>query len=360
MMRKEWFGWMKSMYKSGQSDGRARDGSALIVALWVVVLLSMIVGSFAFDMHVEARLTSYYRKRLKAGYLAEAGIENARLLLVKSADADIGKDEYEDQDAAWFPHAKRLARGLAIHGFTNHLDTGTLRVDIIPEPALRNINVLSPDDLRRIFKVAGIPEDLWDEMVDCFLDWIDRDDLRRNYGAETDDFYAAMEPAYRAKNGPLSTVDELLLIKGFTRSMLYGGPADDDEEDGEAYSGMADLLTIYGDGKVNVNAAPLRVLMTLPDMDEETARYMVAEREGQYAGSDADDEQDHSFKSGADLLGRVPNLSPKINSSITTGSGIYRITSVGDSRGVKRKISCIAGVGSKGSIEILRWTESDG
>src|SRR3989339_1787944 len=34
------------------------SGSALIVVLWVIGLLSMFVMAFAFDMHVEARITS--------------------------------------------------------------------------------------------------------------------------------------------------------------------------------------------------------------------------------------------------------------------------------------------------------------
>ncbi|MDP2990016.1 MAG: hypothetical protein Q8O57_05570, partial [Kiritimatiellota bacterium] len=55
------------------------DGSALIVVLWVIGLLSMFVMAFAFDMHVEARITSSWRKKLMAEYLAKAGVELARM-----------------------------------------------------------------------------------------------------------------------------------------------------------------------------------------------------------------------------------------------------------------------------------------
>ena len=99
----------------GQPWTARHSGSVLIAALWVVVLLSLIVSSFAFDMHVEGRVTSFYRKRLKADYLAKAGMERARMLLVKSLDTGIqDEDNYEDRDVPWYPNAKRLSEPLVI------------------------------------------------------------------------------------------------------------------------------------------------------------------------------------------------------------------------------------------------------
>ena len=44
----------------------ARRGAALVVVLWVVGILAMLVGSFTFDAHIESRIISHYRKRMKA------------------------------------------------------------------------------------------------------------------------------------------------------------------------------------------------------------------------------------------------------------------------------------------------------
>ena len=38
-------------------------------------------------------------------------------------------------------------------------------------------------------------------------------------------------------------------VKGFTRSILFGGPIDPDAEEGVKVSGIADMLTVFGDGK---------------------------------------------------------------------------------------------------------------
>ena len=93
-----------------------RDGSALIIVLWVVGLLSMLIGSFAFDAHVESRITSYYRKRTKADYLARSGIEIAEMLMRGSAEItkDAKKDDDENADDQWFDDKKKLKPGLLL------------------------------------------------------------------------------------------------------------------------------------------------------------------------------------------------------------------------------------------------------
>ena len=363
---------MKGERRNPAGVSRRRDGSVLIIALWVVVLLSLIVSSFAFDMHVEGRITSYYRKRLKADYLARAGIERARMLLVKSLDADIqDEDAYEDRDAPWYPNAKRLSEGSAVHGVTDKLTSGTISVDIVPEPARRNINRLieRPEDWEKVMDIAGIPEEKWDELTDCLHDWIDADDKPRNYGAETEGYYSQQDsPPYKAKNLPLDTIGELLLVKGFEREMVYGGLPENAKDGDKALRGMADLLTTFGDDTVNVNAAGRTVLMTLPGIDDITADDIVFERERNpptignvLSNVEAGREKyDSSFKDVNDFYGRFPELRAKLDKRVTTGSGIYRITSRGESHGVVEEVSCIATVAKTGKMAILRWAEGEG
>ena len=44
-----------------------------------------------------------------------------------------------------------------------------------------------------------------DLVADAILDWIDKDDEAREFGAESD-YYNAQTPPYSAKNGPLDTI----------------------------------------------------------------------------------------------------------------------------------------------------------
>ena len=332
-----------------------KNGSALIIVLWVVALLSVLISGFAFDMHVEAKMVSYLRKKLKAEYLAKAGIERAVGLIARSLQIKGVGDTDEIKAKSWYAAAKRLREGYAVIGLTDRLGEGEVIVDLVPEPALRNLNNLKDEDWERILKVGGVPEDLWSGLIDCFNDWRDADDQPNLNGAETDDYYSHLDPPYKArghkgKAANLDTVEELLLIKGFTHSILYGGPLVEGDTNGVVMSGIADLLTaLPGAGvQVNVNAASKRVLMTLPGIDEVKADAIVAEREG--LTPDGQIGEDKFFVDANNFFGRLPELNGLVpedlqylRSLVGTVSGVLRVTSVGRVKGVEHKIVSVLG-----------------
>ncbi len=342
---------------------RGRSGSALIAAIWVIALLSLMVGSFAFEMKLESRIASYYRQRLKAEHLARSGIEKARFLLDLSARIDPEDPNDPHADKPWFDQAVRLKKSLPVERTIDPLGDGELILSIVPEPALINVNELkSLQDWEPVFDLGGVPEDAWPALLDAFLDWIDPDDVSHPDGAESDDYYLTLEKPYRAKNAPLDTVDELLLIKGFTNTYLYGGALNPPEADAgtndqpETIIGIADLLTTYGSREVNINAASLRVLMSLSlDVDEALASEIILEREGDPEFPD----EDTSYKNAEDFFNRFsdfPGLRNRLKDRITTQSKIIRITSVGKVGLVTWTVSCIAEQ-TGGGFLILRWQE---
>ena len=115
------------------------------------------------------------------------------------------------------------------------------------------------------FAVDGAEEAL--SLVDALSDWLDKDDNERDHGAESG-YYKSLQPSYVCRNGPLQYPEELLLVKGFTRKIVYG-----DKE----HEGIIDYLTIYGqDGKININTAPPRVLQALaPGVEEDMVDALV-------------------------------------------------------------------------------------
>jgi type II secretory pathway component PulK len=92
-----------------------------------------------------------------------------------------------------------------------------------------------------ITQLGGKPE-----IVDALIDWLDPDnDVTGTEGAE-EDYYK--QRGYHCKNGPLDSLDELLLIKGFDNELLID-------------KNLKSYLTIAPtDGKVNLNTAPIQVL----------------------------------------------------------------------------------------------------
>ncbi len=344
-----------------------QGGSALIVALWVIGLLAMLVASFTFEAHIEARLTSYYRNRTKADYLARSGLAIAELLMSKS-DGLAGSEHDADKAAAdpWYNDAKKLADGVTVnveHDLAEAgVGDGSINLQITPEPARWNIHNLvtrGKDDevWERILDVGGIPQEMWGELIESYYDWTDKDDTVVGEGAETDDYYANLDPPYEARNGLPDTVGELLLVKGFSRAVLDGGVLSEGFFEGDEVrcTGIRDMLTTYGK-KVNVNAASRRVLMTLPGMDDNLVDLIEEERRG---WTDEDGVMhDESFKDVGDFFSRIPELDPNVKNLVSTSSRVFRITSTGEINGVQRALWCI--VRYEGDrMTILRWREDD-
>jgi general secretion pathway protein K len=335
-----------------RAAGKSRRGSALIITLWVLIVLSLLMGTFAFDMTIEAGIASYARRRVKAQHLAKAGVEYSKALLLKKVqktqDGELILEDDDDEMMA--TAAVNLSRGVGVSGLERELGEGTFSVDILPEEGRRNVNRLTDRDWEEILDQSGIPEEKWAELVDCFNDWVDEGDEHRLNGAESEDkFYK--ELGYKCKNGPLDTVDELLLIKGFTHSVVFGGPAEDEDE--PPYRGIAQVLTTWGDGKVNVNTAGRDVLMTLPDIPEEVVEDILRER----AGVDGEmGTVDDGFENIDEVISKT-GLPQTLRDQITTVERKYlRVISIGEVKNVKYGIWAVM-LATQNKVIPVFWRE---
>jgi len=61
-----------------------------------------------------------------------------------------------------------------------------------------------------------------EEIADAILDWLDSDDEARPLGAEFSDYYMNLKPAYKPANGPIESIEQLLLVRGVTPQLLFG------------------------------------------------------------------------------------------------------------------------------------------
>jgi general secretion pathway protein K len=331
----------------------AGAGSALVVALWVILLLSLLISSFAFDMHVEADITAYHRRRVKAHYIAQSGMELAQVILTRVATADPeaeGQDEAED---ALITAAVRLARGVPVEDLTRPIGEGLLTLSMQPEEGRRYINNLTDEDWEEILDQANVPEERWPELIDGFLDFTDEDELRRLHGAESDDsFYT--ERGYPVKNAQLDTVDELLLIKGFDEELVFGSPPGTPPE--EAITGIATWLTAWSHGRVNLNTASPEVLLTLPDIDEWAVEAIVEHRLGLDGEPGTRDEGFQSLDEAMELAG----LNPELRRRLTVGDVHFiRVTAVGEVGGVRSVVWGVFRVEANRLVPVY-WREQAG
>ncbi|MCK4648962.1 type II secretion system minor pseudopilin GspK [bacterium] len=304
-----------------------QQGMALILTLVVITILAVLVLEFNYFMRVEAEISGNYRDSLKAYYLANSGVNFAYLLL--RDDEDLSCDYLEED---WALAKSPLA-----------MEEGAVTFQIIDECGKINVNSLLGKKgkinekkkavLERLFEILEIDRGL----VDVICDWIDKDDETRDFGVE-DSYYSNLENPYPCKNSPLNTVDELFLLQDFNDEVFYGE---------EKERGSLDFyLTVYGDGKVNINTAPSIVLQSLhPDIDASLAREIVEYR------------KDTPFKKITDLK-EIPGIDERlyneISPHITIKSNFFSISSQGALGEARRRIKTILQREGK-NLKIKYW-----
>ncbi len=74
-----------------------------------------------------------------------------------------------------------------------------------------------------LMQIPGMTE----TAADSILDWMDEDDEPRSFGAESE-YYAGQAVPYSPRNGLPQNLEELLLVQGVTRELLYGADANFD------------------------------------------------------------------------------------------------------------------------------------
>jgi hypothetical protein len=225
------------------------------------------------------------------------------------------------------------------------------------------------------FHGGGIPQDYFSGLIDAWNDWVDADSTPLKDGAE-DDYYKTLDPPYKARNGAIDTVGELQYVKGFVKAILDGGVLNPEEKNKElqiTVKGIRELFTTYGDGKINVNAAPMEVLMTIPGVDEVTAGAIVEEREGANAGgstlsrsssspprktsalsSSSDD--DYSFTTVGDFISRIPGIDSSVANYVSVKSSTFRVVIEGRAAGITHSIQAIAEY-ENSQVRYLQWRE---
>ena len=312
-----------------------KRGSALLLVLVTIILLSTMVISLVYRMRLEGELASRYRFRMKAHSYAQAGLEWSKLLLIKSINPG-GEDEETAYGEAFRIQTLNLSRGLSLDRIEQEIGDGTFTITLQPEQGRRNVNKLTRLDWEEIFESTNVPEEYVDELIGAFEDWIDSNDSAHLHGAESDDSYYR-DQDYEVKNAPIDTIDELLLIKGFVPEIVYGGILDK-EGDAIQVSGIAPLLTVYGDGKVNINTASAAVMATLPELTEDFIERILEERNGLDGEPGTEDD---GFRSVEQALAQAGGNAAMGSRLTTTERRYIRVTSIGESGETKAGIWCI-------------------
>ncbi len=178
---------------------RRRSGFTLVQALVVVAGLVALMASLAAQQRISLNATQDRLRQRRAEVAARSALAMATATL-QEADT----------------HLVTLADDWALLGDsgTQVLEVGdtTYRVQILDAGSLVNVNTAAEIQLQ------SLP--LTQEQIDGLLDWREDSTQGRPQGAK-DEYYNTLDQPYNARLAPLTTLSELLLIKGWTARGLY-------------------------------------------------------------------------------------------------------------------------------------------
>ena len=353
------------VFKLRQETG-AQRGAILIVVLWVVLLLSLMVSTFAFTMQIETKLTIYHNRELKAKALAMAGVEYEKALLaakinkvgqINSSDGSIR--QFSTTGADYYSEPWHNNPDLTDHAMTEHPEDGTFTVQVVDEQSKLNANIITAEQWRTLLQLSGVDTDTANIIVDSIGDWIDKDSSTKMNGAE-DDYYMALSSdqggPYHCKNSSLDRIEELLLVRGMTPDIFYGHQA---QSSGEAnYTGIAQFLTAVPFLKINVNTASSQVLQTIPGITSQMAEQLIRYRQGDDGVDGTDD--DKPFQN-AGAVSTVWNVSGTqvggLGNYFGVASAFFTIYSTGTVGNVRRMIVTTVFRDNGGAFTTISWNE---
>ncbi len=306
-----------------------RKASALIVALWIIAVLSIMVMSFATEAHLQTGVNVYMRERNRVGRLMEAGQAIAEVVIAGYQNAvEWSKDESLDElleDDRWALEKRALKNDSKCtigpvlvddrrdkDGEFVNPSTVTVEIEMVNAGKQNAVNVnelyAGGDQNYRIrwemlLTSHGVPEEfeidtddgrfkLIDHLIACWNDWRDEDDTATaidaiECGAESgwyEDSYdndkVEDEDRRFPRNGSIPDIQELSYIRGFRDypAVLTGGvlnPGDNKDEQ-VTVKGIVNMLGTSGSSKINVNSCTAEQLLTIPgifseDDDEDMA-----------------------------------------------------------------------------------------
>lgn len=252
----------------------------LLVTLVIIAVLTLIAADLAYRMDAEVLGVAGLGDLQQARTAAESGLSRSILLLRNdrtnmdlwynnpaafrrvpvympakiTGEDSINAGSEAETDKETVPNEQVWRYSLvAVEQIGQDAEDVQIRYGLTDEAGKLNLNIATRAQIIRLLDQFKHETMSSQDLADCLLDWRDKDDIQSSDKSAESRYYMTRKPAYRARNGPLATVDELLMIKGFDALLLYGedrnrnGWLDENEDDGEEGAFPPD----NGDGKLD-------------------------------------------------------------------------------------------------------------
>ena len=309
---------------------RNRRGFALILTLIITTLLIALVTEFIHEVYVETTLRRSYRDGQQALLMADSGIMGGARLLQTVLQAQ----SYTSLNDSWKSRPLHLEDERGVLDVFIEEESGKLNLNTVVPPSGEYGGSYCSQVLSRLLKRLKLPVE---ELLDPLADWIDENEEPHRSGAEAG-WYQKLKPSYPPRNGPLQTLEELRLIKGFT---------------GTVFAALRPYVTVYLDNPgaptapININTASPEILASLDEsMNDDLVKRIIDRRRSE------------PFKSTADLVtvAGLEQIATGLQTKITIKGAVYRLLATARMGETSRTVEAVVRVGGS-RVEFLYWRE---
>lgn len=232
------------------------------VALLMVLIVITTLSSLLYPLWQEQRMAMVRAQASQAQLQAWAVLISSQDWVKSALKFDAQQSKTDSLQELWAqPMPPMPFDGGTIGGWLEDAQ-GRLNVNRLanPDPVQR---AQALEQFNRLCQVLTLECPFWSAVAD----WVDSDDIPSTGGAETAT-YLSMQPARRAANQPIVTVEELQSVQGVSPIILQRL--------------TPYLIALPQDFPVNINTAKIPVLMALaPWMSEDQAKLLMVRQQSQ-------------------------------------------------------------------------------
>lgn len=259
------------------SKRKKKSGAILIIALWILTIVTLLALGISFRVGIEMRLSGVFVSQIKVLEIAKAAVMRA----IGEAMNDLLESGEAEEEGSVFSYAKPWAldedlfRDVSIGdgSFTVSFEAQSsedseereVYFGLEDEQARININAVASirpkNRAKKIIKtILGEDVDKDDKTIisGAIIDWLDKSEDEGGLsevsgGGAEDSYYESLDSPYTARDGFFRTPEELMLVRGMTP---------------EIFRQITSKITVYGNGQVNINTASREVLLAIGNLGE--------------------------------------------------------------------------------------------
>lgn len=299
-----------------------KRGFVLVSVLMLGVLLISCATAFTWFVRMQVRTIGRERVNISSRSMAQVLTKSIMEMMYEISQ----HYDYDSPLQRWYKPI--------VLPFGDELGIWVVQVtpldDKIP---LRNIFLPDGNTMRR--ELTEVWESMWDKLRHREYEMLVLDFMDRNTKVRV----GSKEESYYINRGPYDISELLILSRDIPLDILMGSGRS---------MGLTDYCTIYSEGRINLNVAPVHVLEILPGLDTNLASRIALSR------------QDEPLKSLQDVQ-KIPGAGARVATLLTNIAGFR-------SRYFRLEIQCLNDSGDGGTAfsiiydrttrQIVRWEET--